>query len=126
MNLKELIKRKILIFDGAMGTQISALRLDNSEFGGYEGLNEWLNITRPDLIEKIHCDYFQAGADIIETNTFNANRIVLSEYGLENKVYEINFKAVEIAKKAKLKYSLNGDKYIAGSIGPSNVSAFID
>ena len=120
--LKQLIKEKILVLDGAMGTMIQDADLSAKDFGGadYEGCNEMLNLTRPDLIQKIHQEYLEAGADIIETNTFGANAIVLAEYGLEDKTEEINLAAVKLAKNAAEKYKNNiSDKFIAGAIGPT-------
>jgi len=122
--LEKIIKERILIFDGAMGTRIAEI-IDSADYNGYANLNEYLNLTRPDIIEKIHLEYLSAGADIIETNTFGANSIVLSEYGLENKVKEINLAAIKIAKNAISKFKRE-DKFIAGSIGPTNISAFLD
>ena len=119
------LAKKILILDGAMGTMLQSADLSASDFGGesYEGCNEQLNLTRPDLIQKIHEDYLAAGADIIETNTFGANAIVLAEYGLQEKTAEINFAAVELAKKALQKYqSGNKPRFIAGAIGPTTKS----
>ena len=105
---------QIILFDGAMGTSIQ--RYNNIKWNGYDGCNEYLNIESPDIIYDIHCDFLEAGADIIETNTFGANKIILKEYDLENECYNINKKAIEIAQSAAKKYN----KYVAGSIGPTN------
>ena len=124
---EEIIKERILIFDGAMGTQIAQAGPAAADFGEYEGLNEYLSVTRPDLIEKIHSDYLAAGADVIETNTFGANAIVLAEYGLGNRVREFNMEAVKIAKRAAEKfYSPARPRFVAGSIGPTTASIFIN
>ena len=104
----------IILFDGAMGTSIQ--QYNNIKWNGYDGCNEYLNITCPDIIYNIHCAFLEAGADIIETNTFGANKTILSEYNLANECYNINKKAVEIAKSAAIKYN----KYVAASIGPTN------
>lgn len=109
--LKSLLEEKIAILDGAMGTEIAKLN-----FGKI--LNEELNLKRREEIKKIHLNYLKAGADIIETNTFSANKISLKEYGLENKCFEINKKAVEIAKEAISEFKEK--KFIAGSLGPTN------
>jgi 5-methyltetrahydrofolate--homocysteine methyltransferase len=120
--LKSLILNKVLVIDGAMGTAIQHLNLKADDFGGqnYEGCNENLNLTRPDVIKKIHQDYLEAGADIIETNTFGGTKIVLSEYNLEDKAYEINFKAAQIAREIADKYSSQEKpRFVAGSMGPT-------
>ncbi|TBR22558.1 hypothetical protein EPO15_07790, partial [bacterium] len=89
--LISLLNKRILIMDGAMGTQLQALDLKAADFGGasLEGCNENLVLTRPDAISAIHAAYFEAGADIVETNSFGAVRHVLAEYGLEDKTLEI-------------------------------------
>lgn len=121
--LGKIIENRILIFDGAMGTFINLIKPKNLKPNKYSGLNEYLNISNPELIEKIHIEYLKAGADVIETNTFSANPIILSEYGLEDKTEEINTAAVQIAKKAISNFE---DKFIAGSIGPTNISLSLD
>ncbi|MBI4657005.1 MAG: homocysteine S-methyltransferase family protein [Elusimicrobia bacterium] len=128
--LEDLIKEKILIFDGAMATYLAGLEIPDSDFGGPpaggEGLAEHLCISRPDIIEKIHSDYLDAGADVIETNTFGANRITLSEYGLENKVAQLNAAAVKIAVRCARKYSApSRPRFAAGAMGPTTKSLFV-
>ncbi|MHA1992113.1 MAG: homocysteine S-methyltransferase family protein [Candidatus Hodarchaeales archaeon] len=115
------MEKKIVIIDGAMGTALQDFNLSVEDFGGehLEGCNENLVFTRPDIVEKVHEDYLEAGADIIETNTFGGTSIVLDEYQLGNKAYEINKCAAEIAKKATNKFS---DRFVAGSIGPTTKS----
>lgn len=116
---KELEKR-ILILDGAMGTVLQKYNLKAEDFAGAKGCYEILNDTRPDIIQEIHEKYIAAGADIIETNTFNCNKISFKEYNIEDRVYELAKKAVYIAKKAAQN---SGKKvYILGSIGPTNKS----
>jgi len=125
-NPKEIIKEKILIFDGAMGTYISRLGLKPEDFGGYYGLNEYLNITRPEVIQRIHLEYYEAGADIIETNTFGANALNLAEYNLEKETRRINITAAKLACCLRDKFPRkNGRKFVAGSIGPTNKSIFV-
>src|SRR5512139_3445097 len=99
--LRAALEERILVLDGATGTAIQALDLTADDFGGaaLEGCNEHLVLTRPDAIRKIHQDYLDAGADIIETDTFGGTRIVLAEYGLEGKVYEINHAAARLARE---------------------------
>ena len=115
------LHERILVLDGAMGTAIQACNLTADDFGGpdLEGCNEYLVLTRPDVIEKIHRDYLSAGADIIETNTFGGTRIVLAEYGLQDKVYEINFAAAQLARQAADALSTaRRPRFVAGSMGP--------
>ena len=121
-SITERMKEKILIMDGAMGTMLQKANLSADDFGGeeLEGCNENLNITRPDVIEKIHQQYLEAGADMIETNTFGATRIVLDEYGLGEKAYEINKIAAEIARKCSRRYHFYPwPRFVAGSMGPT-------
>ncbi len=120
--IHEALKNRILVIDGAMGTQLQERDLKPSDFGGdaFEGCNENLVLTRPDVIESVHLAYLEAGADIIETDTFGATEIVLSEYGLQEKVFEINKAAAEIARKACEKISSGGRmRWAAGSMGPT-------
>jgi len=117
--------RKVLVIDGAMGTQIQALHLGAEDFGGehLEGCNENLILTRPHLIQSIHEKYLEAGADIVETNTFGATPLVLDEYGLGSKAYEINLKAAQIARAACDKFTTQDwPRFVAGSIGPTTKS----
>ena len=93
---------RVLVFDGAMGTELMALELTNEDFGGarYHGCNEALVLTRPDLIRRVHDAYLEAGADVVETDSFTASRLKLDEYGLGEKTPEVNRKAAEIARAA--------------------------
>lgn len=121
-SIADQMKKKILILDGAMGTMLQQANLTEEDFGGetYDGCNEYLNITRPDVISSIHHAYLRVGADIIETNTFGATSIVLAEYHLEDQVAEINQAAAQIAIKARDQYSTpNWPRYVAGAIGPT-------
>jgi len=116
------MQEKILILDGAMGTMIQRFGLTAADFGGeaLEGCNEMLNVTRPDLIRSIHEAYLEAGADIIETNTFGATRIVLSEYGIAERARELNLAAARLAVEAAERYSSDVQpRYVAGSMGPT-------
>jgi 5-methyltetrahydrofolate--homocysteine methyltransferase len=120
--LIEQLKKRILIMDGAMGTMLQKANLAAADFGGeeFEGCNEQLNFTAPSIIEKIHLEYLLAGADIIETNTFGATSIVLEEYGLGYKAYEMNKIAAFIANKAVQQISNDEwPRYVAGSMGPT-------
>jgi len=130
--LTRLAQRRILIIDGAMGTSIQAFRLTEADYRGQafqnapkdvKGNNELLCITRPDVISEIHEGFLEAGADIIETNTFNANAISQAEYGLSSAAYDLNVAAAKLALAAAAKYSeLTPDRprYVAGALGPLN------
>jgi 5-methyltetrahydrofolate--homocysteine methyltransferase len=128
--ITDLIKTKILVLDGAMGTMIQKYKPEEKEFRGsilmdhkklLKGNNDLLSLTRPDIIEAIHSEYLDAGADIIETNTFNANAISQKDYDLESLAYELNLQSARIAKKAALKYSTTEKpRFVAGSVGPTN------
>ena len=122
--LKSLIADRILIMDGAMGTQIQARNLGPEDFGGeeYEGCNEYLNITRPDIIAEIHRAYLEAGADILETNTFGATALVLGEYGLAEHSRRINREAALIARKVSdemAERQPGRTTFVAGAMGPT-------
>ena len=122
--LKSLIAGRILIMDGAMGTQIQARDLGPADFGGeeYEGCNEYLNITRPDIIADIHRAYLEAGADILETNTFGATALVLGEYGLADHARRINREAAVIARQVSDEMAERQPgrlTFVAGAMGPT-------
>jgi len=118
----DFFKEHIVVFDGAMGTQIQSFQLSSRDFGGhdYEGCNEYLNITAPHLIQIIHENYLKAGAHVIETNSFGSTPLVLSEYGLENSAFDISKKSAEIARLAVQK--IGGTRFVAGSMGPTTKS----
>ncbi|HUR36781.1 MAG TPA: methionine synthase, partial [Terriglobales bacterium] len=114
------LRDRVIVYDGAMGTQIQDRHLSLDDYWGKEGCSEILVQSRPDVIREIHAGYFAAGADIVETNTFGATRIVLAEYDLQHKVREINIEAVKLAREAADGFSGNGKpRFVAGSIGPS-------
>ncbi|WP_066314137.1 methionine synthase [Bacillus sp. FJAT-29814] len=118
----EQLKKRILVMDGAMGTMLQRAELTPEDFGGeeYDGCNENLNLTAPSVIAGIHREYLVAGADILETNTFGATSIVLDEYGLGYKAYEINKIAAQIAVSEVVKASTDDwPRYVAGSMGPT-------
>ncbi len=110
------LQGRILILDGAMGTMIQ--RLDPSFPPGAEGDHDILVLTQPDLILSIHREYVAAGADIVTTNTFNANRISQQDYGTQDKVYQMNLEAARLARES-------GALLVAGSMGPTNKSGSI-
>lgn len=132
---KELLKERILILDGAMGTEIQKLNLDENDFRGdlfkdypkeLKGNNDILVLTQPDVIKNIHKAYLEAGADIIETNSFNATSVSMSDYGLEGYVEDINRYAVRIAKEVAREFSTTDKpRFVAGSVGPTNKSCSI-
>ncbi len=120
--LKTAIHQRILVVDGAMGTQIQARGLGPDDFGGaeYEGCNEYLVVTRPDVIKDIHKEYLDAGADIIETNTFGATSVVLAEYDLASEARRLNREAAAIAREAADEAGEDGQpRFVAGSMGPT-------
>jgi 5-methyltetrahydrofolate--homocysteine methyltransferase len=122
MTFREAVAQRVLVFDGAMGTQIQGHQLKAPEFGGKEGANDLLVLTRPDLIEDIHARYFAAGCDVVETNTFGSSRLKLDEYGLGHRTYEVNFKAAITARRAAERFSRDGrPRFVAGSIGPTGM-----
>jgi len=133
MDIVTLLKERILILDGAMGTMIQRYTLEEEDFrgsvfqdrkGSLKGNNDLLNLTRPDIIFDIHKAYLEAGADIIETNTFSGTTIAQADYQLEDAVYQINLVGAQIAKKAALSFS-DRPRFVAGSIGPTNRTASI-
>ncbi len=132
--LERLLAERILIFDGAMGTMIQGYSLDESDFRGERfadhgqqvaGNNDALSLTRPDVIEDIHRAFLEAGADIIETNTFSAQRISQADYGMEHLVHELNVASAQIARRAADDFSRRNPqkpRFVAGSIGPTNAA----
>ena len=131
--IEEIIKERILVLDGAMGTMIQRYKLDEFDFreGAFEnhtkplkGNNDLLSITRPEIIKEIHRQYFKAGADIVETNTFSGTWIAQADYELEEAVYQINFQSSKIAKEVAAEFT-DKPRFVAGSIGPTNRTASI-
>ena len=129
---KKTLKQRILILDGAMGTQIQERKLTEEEFRGdifkdfsqdLKGNNDLLNLTQPEIIKDIHKSFLQSGADLIQTNTFNSNSISQSDYNLQDKAYELNFEGARIAKEAI--DDLESNAWVVGSIGPTNRTASI-
>ncbi|KKI93586.1 methionine synthase [Bacillus sp. SA1-12] len=121
-SIKDELKKRILVLDGAMGTMIQDANLTPADFGGeeYEGCNEYLTLTAPKTIEKIHEAYLEAGSDIISTNTFGSTSLVLDEYELGSLALELNIEAAKLAKKAAEKYSTpEKPRFVAGAMGPT-------
>ena len=137
MKIQDILKNRILVLDGAMGTMIQRYKLEEDDFrrGWFEGHNkplkgnnDLLSLTRPEIIKEIHRKYFEAGADIAETNTFSGTWIAQADYGLEKAVYDINFHSAKIAREVADEFTAtNPDKprFVAGSIGPTNRTASI-
>ena len=131
--ISNLIQERILILDGAMGTMIQQHKLEESDYRGQQfqhhtcnlkGNNDLLSLTQPEIISQIHCHYLEAGADIIETNTFNATRISMADYAMEEYVYDINFQSAQLAKAAAEKFSTpDRPRFVAGVLGPTNKTA---
>ena len=127
---KQLLSEKILILDGAMGTEIQKHNLSEEDFRGnlftdwdieLKGNNDLLNLTKPELIRAIHQDFVDAGSDIIETNTFNSNSISQSDYGLDEYTYKLNYEGASLAKNIASKSSKK--ILVAGVLGPTNRTA---
>src|SRR5437016_3388492 len=116
----ETVRERVVIYDGAMGTQIQERHPSPDDFWGNEGCNELLVLSRPDIIKDIHAAYYKAGADVVEPNTFGATSIVLGEYDLQDKVHEINKRAAQIAREVAADFSTpDKPRFVAGSIGPT-------
>nr|WP_154893798.1 methionine synthase [Paenibacillus xylanexedens] len=122
LSLHDALKQRILILDGAMGTMIQQVDLTGADFGGedLDGCNEMLVLTRPELIQRIHEEYLEAGADLIETNTFGATSVVLAEYDIQDRAREINLEAARIARAAADRFSTpESPRYVVGAMGPT-------
>ncbi len=134
-DIREELKKRVLVLDGAMGTMIQRYHLEEKDYRGekfknvtqlLKGDNDLLNITQPQIIREIHEQYLEAGADIIETNTFNGTRISQSDYGLEEYVYEMNLKAAQLARAAADQFTAKTPekpRFVAGAMGPTNKTA---
>ena len=110
---------KVLVFDGAMGTSIQRLNLSAEDFWDKEGCNELLVLSKPEAIKSIHAEFLDVGCDVIGTNTFGGTHVVLGDYDLSDKVYEINFKAAQLARSVADEFSTPGHpRYVSGSMGP--------
>ncbi len=134
-NLSDIIQHKILILDGAMGTMIQKYKLQENDYRGerfkdhpmlQKGNNDLLSVTRPEIISGIHREYLEAGADIITTNTFNSNKISMSDYGMEDHVYNLNLQSARLAYEAITEFEKSGEPqehFVAGTLGPTNRTA---
>ncbi|MEO6915678.1 MAG: homocysteine S-methyltransferase family protein [Chitinophagaceae bacterium] len=130
--IQDCLKERILIIDGAMGTMIQRYKLEEADYRGerfkdwpsdVKGNNDLLNLTQPGIIETIHKEYLEAGADIIETNTFSSTRIAMADYNMQSLAYELNVSAAKVARKAADEYTAQDPsrpRFVAGAIGPLN------
>ncbi len=133
--IQEEIKKRILVLDGAMGTMIQQYKFTEEDYRGEQfknfhvsvkGNNDMLSITQPEAIKEIHRKYLEAGADIIETNTFSGTTIAMADYEMEDYVYELNFQSAKIAKEVAQEFTIKNPskpRFVAGSIGPTNKTA---
>ena len=120
-NLLEILKERIIVFDGAMGTNLQVQNLSLDDFGGprFEGCNENLLVTRPDAVEKVHAGFLEVGCDVVETNSFNGTPVDFAEYGIADKAYEMNVLAAQLAKRVASDYATKEKpRWVAGSMGP--------
>ena len=130
-SIQEEIKKRILVLDGAMGTMLQRYKFEEQDFRGerfkdfphpLKGNNDLLSLTQPEAVKAVHRAYFEAGADIIETNTFSSTTIGMADYHLENLVYELNFQSAKIAREVADEFT-DKPRFVAGSIGPTNRTA---
>src|SRR4051812_6633414 len=128
-DIRKELEKRILVIDGAMGTMIQQYKLAEADYRGnrfkdwkhdLKGNNDLLSITQPHIIKEIHKQYLLAGADIIETNTFNAQKISLADYHMQELAYELNFEAAKIAKQAVKEFNSETTRWVAGALGPTN------
>ncbi|HLM55356.1 MAG TPA: methionine synthase [Pyrinomonadaceae bacterium] len=120
-NFLEALKERVVVFDGAMGTNLHAQNLTIDDFGGpqFENCSEHLLVTRPDAVEKVHADFFAAGCDVVETNSFGGMRVVLAEFGIAEMAYELNVAAAKLARRVAADFSTKDrPRWVAGSMGP--------
>ncbi|MBP93630.1 MAG: 5-methyltetrahydrofolate--homocysteine methyltransferase [Flavobacteriaceae bacterium] len=134
-NIKEEIQKRILVLDGAMGTMLQRYNFSEADYRGdrfkayptsLKGNNDLLSLTQPQAIAEVHRKYYEAGADIVETNTFSATTIGMADYNMENLVYELNFESAKIARQVAdefTKVNPSKPRFVAGSIGPTNRTA---
>lgn len=135
INIKDILKERILVLDGAMGTMLQRYKFTEDDFRGerfkewehpLQGNNDLLSLTQPEAIAEVHRKYFAAGADIVETNTFSGTTIAMADYYMEDLVYELNYESARIAKEVADEFTLkepHKPRFVAGSIGPTNKTA---
>ena len=118
-HLLDALREQVLLCDGGMGSRVQALTLDiEKDYWGQENCTDVLNLSRPDLVREIHCGYFAAGADIVETNSFGASAITLSEFDLQDRAFEINKASGELAREAADSFADGRHRWVVGSVGP--------
>jgi len=134
-NIKEELEKRILVLDGAMGTMLQRYNFTEEDYRGerfkdytisLKGNNDLLSLTQPEAIKEVHRKYFEAGADIIETNTFSATNIAMADYKMEDLVYELNFQSAKIAKEVADEFTAKNPskpRFVVGSMGPTNRTA---
>src|SRR6201987_6496302 len=116
----QLVKERVMVYDGAMGTNIQTRKPTLDDYWGKENCSEVLVLSRPDIIRDIHADFFRVGCDIVETDTFGGSSIVLGEFDLRDRVREINLKAAQLAKEVAQQFSTKEKpRFVAGSLGPT-------
>ena len=118
----DMLREKVLVFDGATGTHLQGQHLTADDFGGehLNGCNEILVVSKPSAVQNVHRDYLEAGADIIETDSFGSSSIVLAEYDIAHRAYEISFASAQLAKELAQSYSTAAHpRFVAGSMGPT-------
>ena len=121
MSFLDILKERIIVFDGAMGTNLQVQNLSLDDFGGlrFEGCNEHLLVTRPDAVEKVHAGFLDVGCDVVETNSFNGTPVDFDEYGIADQAYDMNVRAARLAKRIASDYSTKAKpRWVAGSMGP--------
>ena len=135
MSIYKALQERILVLDGAMGTMLQAYKFSEEDFRGerfkeypisLQGNNDLLSLTQPEAIKTIHAKYFEAGADIVETNTFSGTTIAMADYQMQDLVYELNYQSAKIAKEVALEFTArepHKPRFVAGSIGPTNRTA---
>ncbi len=131
-NIRDILKERILVLDGAMGTMIQQYKFTEEDYRGEQfkdwpvpvkGNNDMLSITQPEAIKEIHAKYFEAGADIAETNTFSSTTIAMADYEMENEVYQLNYESAKIAKEVADEFTVkepHKPRFVAGAMGPTN------
>src|ERR1700739_1523618 len=116
----QLVKERVVVYDGAMGTNVQTHNPTLDDYWGKENCSEVLVLSRPDIIRDIHADFFGVGCDVVEPNTFGGSRIVLAAFGLQERGNEINVKAAQLAKEVALQFSTSArPRFVAGSLGPT-------
>jgi 5-methyltetrahydrofolate--homocysteine methyltransferase len=132
MKIQDLLRERILVLDGAMGTMIQRYKLEEADFRGerfknhphpLKGNNDILSITRPDIIKAIHREYLEAGADILETNTFSGTTVAQADYHLQDAVYDLNYQSAKIAREVADEFTRKDPsrpRFVAGAMGPTN------